>query len=144
VLLSVLGCEREDGEDHLPTRFDETGLLVAERCHAHDDVLLDFAVWRVQVVVHNGFKGFQEHFLVAEVFALLLLKEFVSKLAQGVKSIHNYVQVLVSSNPGEMFAEGPPDALPLEPNSVHIKRCNFYKFLKAELLWAVFICKLVS
>ena len=49
----------------------------------------------MQVIQHYGFKWLQEHFLVAEVLSLFLLKELVSQLPERINSVDDNVQVLV-------------------------------------------------
>ena len=65
--------QSEDVEDDLPAGLDELGLLVAQGCDAHHYVLLNLLLARMQVVEHDRVEGLQEHLLVAEILALLLL-----------------------------------------------------------------------
>ena len=142
--LSILSSKSEDVEDHLPSRLDEFGLLVTKSSHAHDDVLFDLLLARVQIIEHDSLKWFQEHLLVAEVSPLLLFKELISKLTQRVNGVDDNMEVLVGANPSEMFPKSAPNTLPLETYPIHIERCYLDKLLETKLLWAVFISELFS
>ena len=137
--LSILGSESENVKDYFPAGLDEFGLLMAKSSHAHDDILFDLLLARMQIVEHNSLKWFQEHLLVAEVSSFFLFQELICKLTQGVNGVDDYVEVLVGANPSKMFSESAPNALPLETYPIHIERCYLNKLLETELLWAVFI-----
>ena len=117
---SVLCSKTEDVEYDLPARSDEFGLLVAKSCDAHHDVFFDFFLSGGQIVQHDRLEGFQEHLLVAEVLALFLFQEFRGKLSKRVDRISHNMEIFVRANPGEVLSKGAPDALPLEPYSVHV------------------------
>jgi hypothetical protein len=97
----------------------------------------------VQVIQHNCLEWLQEHLLVAEVLSLFFLEELVSKLSKRINCVNDNMQVLVRAYPGKVLSEGTPDALPLETYTIHVQRGNLNEFLKAELLWAVFIGQLL-
>jgi len=82
MLLSVLRSKAKNGENDLPTRLDELDFLVAQCGHAHHNILLYLLLLGMQVVVHDGLEWLQEHLLVAEVLALLLLQELIGQLSQ--------------------------------------------------------------
>lgn len=64
-------------------------------------------------------------------------------MAKGVDCIDGDVQIVVVADLDEMLAESAPDTLPLEPNSVHIERCNLDELLKTELLWIIWVAQLL-
>jgi hypothetical protein len=82
--------------------------------------------------------------LVAEILSLFFLKELGGKLSEGVNCVSDNVEIFVRANPGEVFTDCSPDALPLESYSVHVERSYFNQLLEAELLWTIFISKLFS
>lgn len=141
--LGILGSKCEDVEDYFPARLDELGLLVTKSCHAHDNILLDLLLARVQVVQHYSLKWFKEHLLVTEVSSLFLFQELVCELTERVNGVDDYMKVLVGANPSEMFSKGAPNTLPLETYPIHIERCYLNKLLETELLRAVFIGELL-
>ena len=144
MVFCVLCCQGKNIEDDFPARLDELGFQKAELSCAHHNILLDFLLARVQIVEHNGLEWLQEHFLVAEVLTLFLLKELIRQLSQRIDGINYNIEVLVLANHGEMISKSAPNALPLESNSVHVQRGHFDKFLKAELLGTVLLRELVS
>jgi hypothetical protein len=85
--LSVFGCKGKYLENNFPSRLYKLGLLVAESCHAHHDIFLNFFLSGVKVVEHYSFEGFQEHFLVAEVLSLFFLEEFVCQLPKRIDGV---------------------------------------------------------
>ena len=97
----------------------------------------------MQVIQHDGFEWFQEHFLIAEVLSLFLLEELVCKLSERINGVDDNMQILVRAYPCKMLSKCTPDALPLETDTIHVQGGYFYELLKAKLLWAVLVCELV-
>lgn len=143
VLLSVLSSECKDIENDFPSRLYKLGLLVTECCHAHDNIFLYFFLARVKIIQHYCFEWFQKHFLIAEILSLLFFQEFIRQLPQRINSVDHDVQILARTHPCEMLPKSSPNTLPLETNTVHVQRGYLDQLLKAELLWAVFIGKLL-
>ena len=83
IFLIVLGCQGEDIDDDIPTRFDVGSFCSADVGDAHDDVLFNLCS-RVQVVEHNFVERIQEIFLEIEASKLFFDQEFVSQLSQRI------------------------------------------------------------
>lgn len=72
--------------------------------NAHYNILFDLFLSWVKIVKHDGLKWLQEHLLIAEVFALFFLQEFVWELSQRVDGIDDDMEIFVTSYPSKMLA----------------------------------------
>ena len=63
----------------------------------------------MEVVQHDSLERFEEHLLIVEVLTLVLLKELVRELSQGVNSVDHDVEILVASDPGKVITKHLPD-----------------------------------
>jgi hypothetical protein len=142
--LSILGSKSENVEDHFPSRFDILCFLMAKGWDTHHNILFNLFLSWMKIVKHYCLKWFQEHLLVAKIFAFFFLQKFIRKLSQRIDCINDNMKIFMASNPCEMLSKGSPNTLPLESYSVHVKWGNLNNFLKAEFLGAIFISKLLS
>ena len=80
MLFCVLSGQGKDINDNAPAWFKVFSFLQAHIGHSEDDEFLYF-IAGVEVMEHNGFKGFQKVFLKVVVTEFLFHQKFICKLS---------------------------------------------------------------
>jgi hypothetical protein len=141
--LAILSCQGEDVDDYAPARFDVGRLSSADVSYAHHDILFDLGPCR-QVMQHDLLKGMQEVLLEVEACKLLLEKELIGKLSQGVNCENGNVEVLVGAHMDEVFTEHLPNTGPDESDSSHVEVSYLDKGLQTELSGVYSVIQLLT